>query len=124
MNRLKILLWSLLLLLLLCSVFAATESVAFNDNNAKYRTTSASTGIISTVAGSKTFNGGSTEEGIPVTSSKLDDLYGIALDKENNLYIAGGRAVFGQKIFKVSASTGVISNVAGTGTMGYSGHGG
>ena len=122
MNRLTILLLSLLLLL--CSVFAATESVTCNEHNAKYRTTSASTGIITTVAGSKTYAGGSTEDGILATSRKLDGMSGIALDKENNLYIASNAGISGHKIFKVSASTGVISNVAGTGIMGYSGDGG
>ena len=126
MNRLTSLLCSLLLLLLLllCDVFAATDLVACNDNNAKYRTASASTGILSTVAGSKTLGGGSIEDGIAATSKKLDGMYGIALDKENNLYIAGGAGVAGQKIFKVTASTGVISNMAGTGVEGYSGDGG
>ena len=78
MNRLT----SLLCSLLLCGVFAATDLVACNDNNSKYRTASASTGILTTVAGSKTLGGGSIENGIP-------GLFGIALDKENNLYIAG-----------------------------------
>ena len=107
MNRLT----SLLCSLLLCGVFAATDLVACNDNNSKYRTASASTGILTTVAGSKTLGGGSIENGIP-------GLFGIALDKENNLYIAG------MKIFKVTASTGVINNMAGTGVTGYSGDGG
>ena len=107
MNRLT----SLLCSLLLCGVFAATDLVACNDNNSKYRTASASTGILTTVAGSKTLGGGSIENGIP-------GLFGIALDKGNNLYIAG------MKIFKVTASTGVINNMAGTGVTGYSGDGG
>lgn len=75
-------------------------------------------GIISTVAGSGT--PGSGGDGGPATSASLSAPAGIALDKAGNLYIAEPTA---GRVRKVDTS-GNISTVAGTGTVGYSGDGG
>jgi uncharacterized protein (TIGR03437 family) len=75
-------------------------------------------GIISTVAG----NGvpGSGGDGGPATSASLFAPAGIALDSVGNLYIADPPV---GRVRKVDTS-GNISTVAGTGTVGYSGDGG
>ena len=75
-------------------------------------------GIISTVAG----NGvpGSGGDGGPATSASLFAPAGVAVDAEGNLYIADPSV---GRVRKVDTS-GKISTVAGTGTVGYSGDGG
>lgn len=75
-------------------------------------------GIISTVAG----NGapGSGGDGGPAINASLFAPAGIVLDKAGNLYIADPSV---GRVRKVDTS-GNISTVAGTGTVGYSGDGG
>jgi uncharacterized protein (TIGR03437 family) len=75
-------------------------------------------GIISTVAGSGT--PGSGGDGGPALSASLFAPAGIVLDKAGNLYIADPSV---GRVRKVDTS-GNISTVAGTGTVGYSGDGG
>ena len=122
-----ILLWSLLL----HSVCAATKTIASSssgssfDKDAKYQLSSTSPGIISTVAGVAGVvvpYEDPASEGVPAISKKLSLPNGITLDKENNLFIASAGYC---KIYKVTASSGIISTVAGTtGIGGYSGDGG
>jgi len=82
------------------------------------RKVTASTGIISTVAG--TGNAGFSGDGGLATSAKLYYPYGVAVDAAGNIYIADEA---NDRIRKVTASTGDISTVAGTGKTGYSGDG-
>jgi trimeric autotransporter adhesin len=85
----------------------------------RIRKVTASTGIISTVAGNGTY--GFSGDGGPATSAQIYDPYGVAVDIAGNFYIAD---VGNLRIRKVTASTGKISTVAGNGTAGYSGDGG
>jgi sugar lactone lactonase YvrE len=88
--------------------------------NARVRVVSASTGIITTVAG----NGNSifSGDGGPAISAGLSQPNALALDKAGNLYIA---SYYGGRIRKVVLSTGIISTVAGNGNyFGSSGDGG
>lgn len=81
----------------------------------------ASTGIISIIAG---VNGssGSTGDGGAATSAKLNYPVAMAFDAAgNNLYIAD---CYNHKIRKVNISTGIITTVAGSGAAGSSGDGG
>ncbi len=102
---------------------AGNVYVADNLNNV-IRKITVSTGIITTVAGDGSifynfwpFCG----DGGPATDAQLNDPWGVAVDKAGNIYIADrGNNV----IRKVTASTGIISTVAGTGTAGYSGDNG
>src|SRR5262245_45892585 len=73
-------------------------------------------GIITTVAG----NGNVVDsgDGGPATSAAVDRPAGVTVDSAGNLYIAEGR-----RIRKVNAA-GIISTVAGTGVLGFSGDGG
>ena len=116
----------LLCSLLLCSVCTTIKTLASSSNaiashnkNVKYQESSPSSGILSTVAGYKTRFEGSTDDGIPATSKKLDGPEGLAVDKYGNIFIADFH-----KILKVTASSGIITTLAGKGFSGYSGDGG
>ncbi|WP_461075288.1 NHL repeat-containing protein [Spirosoma flavus] len=75
-------------------------------------------GIISTIAG----NGiqGYGGDGGLATNAQLNDPYGIAVDGSGNLYIA---ETGNHRIRKVSPQ-GIISTIAGNGSIGFSGDGG
>lgn len=77
-------------------------------------------GIITTLAG--TTVDGSTGDGGQATAANLSWPVDVILDQPNNrLYICDYMA---QHIRKVDLGTGIITNVAGTGSGGYSGDGG
>ena len=83
------------------------------------REVSAATGKISTVAG-KGVNGNSGDGGA-ATSAELNLPFGVAVDGAGNLFIAD---TYNNRVREVSASTGVITTVAGTGVAGLTGNGG
>ena len=91
--------------------------VVDNANN-RIRKVAATTGIISTVAGSGT--NGYSGDGGPATSAKLSGPSAVAVDASGNIYISD---VYNSRIRKVNSS-GVISTYAGNGTAGFSGDGG
>src|SRR5665213_2844289 len=74
------------------------------------------TGVVTTVAGNGTngYNG----DGILATSAEIYNPNAIAVDAAGNIYIAD---YANQRIRKVTASTGLISTIAGTGVYGYNG---
>lgn len=88
------------------------------SDNAHHVVRKVSGGIITTVAGSGT--PGYTGDNGPATAAALSSPAGLALDAYGNLFIAdsGNNA-----IRMVSASTGEIQTIAGTGSAGYSGDG-
>jgi uncharacterized protein (TIGR03437 family) len=88
--------------------------IADRDNN---RIRKVSNGMITTVAGNGT-PGFSGDNG-PATSSQLYGPRGLAVDSAGNVYIAD---TDNNRIRKIS--NGVISTVAGNGTMGFSGDNG
>ncbi len=90
-----------------------------DSGNHRIRKVDASTGNISTVAGTGT--AGYSGDGAAATSARLRSPRGVAVDGAGNLYIAD---YSNRRIRKVDASTGNISTVAGTGLLGYSGDGG
>ncbi len=89
-----------------------------DSGNGRVRRVEAATGIITTAAG-----GGSSfpGDGGPATSASLQSPCGVALDRTGNLFIAD---ISFPRIRRVDASTGVITTVAGTGNVGFSGDGG
>jgi trimeric autotransporter adhesin len=96
--------------------------------NCVVREVSASTGNISTVAGtpgSCSYYGSYGGDGGPATSAKLESPYSVAVDSSGNFFIAD---TFNCLIRKVNASNQVISTVAGSygsgPNCGYSGDGG
>ncbi len=73
---------------------------------------------ITTVAGTGTagYNG----DGIPATAAQFNGVQGLALDGAGNIYAAD---IVGNRIRKITISTGLITTIAGTGTGGYNGDG-
>ena|GEM_PF-282085 len=92
--------------------------IADSGNN-RIRKVAAGSGIITTVAG----NGsqGSSGDGGAATAAGLIDPYGVTLDSAGNLYIADTE---NHLIRKVAAGSGIITTVAGNGSLGFSGDGG
>ena len=86
--------------------------------NHRVRKVTASTGLISTVAGTGT--GGYSADGVAANTSKLNNPIGVALDAAGNIYISD---FANSRIRMVTASSGLISTVAGTGTAGFVGDG-
>ncbi|MEK7764983.1 MAG: hypothetical protein AAB368_01985, partial [bacterium] len=84
----------------------------------RVRKVSAATGLISTVAGNGT--GGYNGDGIAATAAWVWNPYGLAVDPAGNLHISDNG---NHRIRKISAATGLISTVAGTGSAGYNGDG-
>jgi trimeric autotransporter adhesin len=76
-------------------------------------------GIITTVAGNRTV--GFSGDGGLATSARLDYPSENALDASGNIYIADTN---NHRIRMVTKSTGIITTVAGNGTVGFSGGGG
>ena len=87
--------------------------------NGRVRLVTKSTGIITTVAGDGTtdYKG----DGGLATSAGLYTPYGVAVDASGNIYIAD---INSNRIRLVTKSTGIITTVAGDGTLGYKGDGG
>ena len=97
--------------------FDGSGSLYIADGSGRTRKVAAGTGIITTVAG----NGypGYSGDGGPATSAEALAYY-LAFDAAGNLYLATNWPA----VRKVSATTGIITTVAGTGYSGYSGDGG
>ncbi|MCB4791286.1 MAG: carboxypeptidase regulatory-like domain-containing protein [Elusimicrobia bacterium] len=77
-----------------------------------------SSGIISTIAGTGT--AGFSGDGGLATSAQLSSPYGITVDTSNNVYFTDLNNV---RVRKINA-LGIISTIAGTGIVGFSGDGG
>ncbi len=75
-------------------------------------------GDISTVAGDGT--AGFDGDGAAAASAQLNNPYGVAVDRDGNLYIADSS---NNRIRMVDADTNFISTVAGDGTAGFGGDG-
>ena len=91
-----------------------------DSGNNLVRRIDAFTGVITTVAGTVNHHGYTGDLG-PATSATLNSPNGIALDAAGDLYIAD---TANHAIRVVSATTGIIRTIAGTGTAGFSGDAG
>jgi trimeric autotransporter adhesin len=94
--------------------------IADTDDH-RIRMVTESTGIITTVAGSRDLAEGYSGDGGLATSARLSDPYDIALDASGNIYIADSS---NNCIRMVAKSTGIITTVAGTGISGNGGDSG
>ncbi len=90
-----------------------------DSNNHRIRRVDVATGIISTVVG--TGARGSSGDGGRATSATIDTPMGVRVAPNGDIVVAdrGGR-----RIRRVDIATGIISTVAGTGALGFSGDGG
>jgi sugar lactone lactonase YvrE len=75
-------------------------------------------GIISTVAGTGTR--GYSGDGGQATAARLNGASGVALDRLGNLYISDG----GNHCIRKVSTSGIITTIAGIGTVGFGGDGG
>lgn len=89
-----------------------------DPGNARIRKVDARTGIITTVAGNgeKGFSG----DGGPATAARLHFMAGVAVDEKGDIYIADQ---LNHRIRKVASDTGIITTVAGDGTIAPVRHG-
>jgi trimeric autotransporter adhesin len=98
----------------------ASGNIYITDSgHSRVRMVTRSTGIITTVAGNGTI--GYSGDGGPATSAGLASPRGVAVDAPGNIYIADSR---NNRIRMVTKSTGIITTVAGDGTLDYKGDGG
>jgi len=88
-------------------------------SNHRVRRLDFKTGQLTTVAGSgrKGYSG----DGGPATKAELFEPYEVRFDADGNMYFVEMR---GAVVRRVDAKTGVITTIAGTGKVGYSGDGG
>ena len=93
--------------------------IADSYNN-RIRRVTASSGIITTVAGIGGY-GGLSSDGVPGTSARLATPTGVAVDSCGNLLIADSSD---SRIRMLAAGSGIITTVAGGGMSGFSGDGG
>ncbi len=97
---------------------AGNVYVADRHNNQVFKI--ALNGILTVVAGNG-LSCGSSADGIAATSVSFCGPWGIALDAAGNLYLTD---LFGSKVRKVDAATGIISTVAGNGNAAFGGDNG
>lgn len=116
---------ALLLLMLFFVASSSTKSLAssttatIGDASVAHAERLTQTGNISTVAGSQGYAGHYKMFGIAATTAKLDYTESVAIDATGDLLISTSDHM----ILKVTASTGLITKVAGTGESGFSGDG-
>jgi uncharacterized protein (TIGR03437 family) len=91
--------------------------IADSDNH-KIRRVVASSGIITTIAG--TGVRGNTGDGGAATAARIGFPEGVFVDAQNNVFIAD---TFNDRVRRIAASDGRIATVAGNGLNGYSGDG-
>jgi len=101
-------------------VLDATGNILIADTfNHRIRVVDHRTGIISTLVGSG-IQGSAGDDGLAILT-QLSGPTGIYVDLDGNLLIAD---TANHRVLKVEKATGVISVLAGTGTLGFSGDGG
>lgn len=96
---------------------SSTNTFIADTGNQRIRRVDATSGIITTYAGGGTVLG----DGGAATSALLNSPVGVAIDASGNVYIADSG---NNRVRKVTASTGIITTIAGNGTAGYTGDGG
>ena len=101
-----------------------SDNLLLGVTDFRVRRVDASTGIITTVAGTGTalIPGFPNGDGGPATSAGLSGSNWLAVDSSGNIFISVWMgAGSSNTIRRVDAATGIITTVAGTGTPGFSG---
>jgi uncharacterized alkaline shock family protein YloU len=107
--------WVMLMLALLR---LANGNFLFVNNTPTAIPTSGPIPIVTTIAG--TGDNGFSGDGGVATSAELFIPVGIAIDSSGNVYIDD---LFNHRIRKITISTGIITTIAGTGVVSFSGDG-
>lgn len=102
-----------------CAVDVTGNLYIADTGNSAVRKVNAATGIITTLAG--TGGAGFSGDGGAAAGAQLNQPYGIAVDTSGNVFVAD---TLNYRVRKITAATGVITTIAGTGTYGFSGDGG
>jgi trimeric autotransporter adhesin len=107
-----------------CALDSSGDLYIADGANNVIRKITASTGIITTVAGNGTeagtSEGGFSGDGGLATKAELNHPNGIIVDSSGNLFISD---TGNQRVREINGSTGIITTIAGNGTYGYSGNG-
>jgi len=101
------------------AVDASGNTYAIDCGANKIRKVDATTGIVTTFAG--TGASGFGGDGGPASAARLTRPSGIAVDASGNVYISDQG---NQRIRKIDIATGIINTIAGTGASGSTGDGG
>jgi DNA-binding beta-propeller fold protein YncE len=100
--------------------FDPAGNLYFSDTfNHRIRQVDGGTGMITTIAGNG--RAGYSGDGGPAVAASLNEPYGIAVDRDGNVYVADRH---NHCVRRIDAGSGVITTFAGTGAAGYSGDGG
>ncbi len=100
--------------------FDPEGNIYFSDTfNHRIRRVDRRTSIITTIAGNG--RAGYSGDGGPAVAASLNEPYGIAVDRDGNVYVADRH---NHCVRRIDGGSGVITTFAGTGAAGYSGDGG
>src|SRR4029077_12361563 len=100
--------------------FDAGGNLYFSDTfNHRIRRVDRHTGTIATIAGSG--EAGYSGDGGPAAQARLNEPYGIAVDKAGNVYAADRH---NHGVRRIDSASGVITTLAGNGSAGFGGDGG
>jgi len=100
--------------------FDPTGNLYFSDTfNHRIRRVDAASGIVTTVAGRG--EAGYSGDGGPAVEARLNEPYGIAVDRTGNIYVADRH---NHSIRRIDAASGIITTCAGNGSAGFAGDGG
>ena len=103
----------------MCDFDSAGNLLYTESRNNVVRRVDKTTGVVTTVAG--TGESGYGGDGGPATQATMREPYSLQVDGNGDIYIVDR---FNAVVRKVDAATGIITTVAGTGEVGYSGDGG
>ena len=100
--------------------FDPAGNLYFSDTfNHRIRRIDARSGLISTIAGSG--EAGYGGDGGPAVSAAFNEPYGIAVDRDGNMYVADRH---NHCVRRIDAASGIVTSFAGNGIAGYGGDGG
>jgi len=100
--------------------FDPAGNLYFSDTfNHRIRRVDAASGIVTTVAGRG--EAGYSGDGGPAVEARLNEPYGIAVDRTGNIYVADRH---NHSVRRIEAASGIIKTVAGNGSAGFAGDGG